>query len=82
MRALVLALAITIAIAAGSSCTPVEPWECDVAADCIRDEVQGICTPYAYCAYPDESCAPAPHYRYDDTAGDDLSDVCVGNEEL
>ena len=76
MRALVIGFVLALA-----ACSDVTPWECEDDTECVRDEEQGTCTTYYYCAYPDETCAGSM-LRYDDTAGDDLEDVCVGNEEL
>jgi len=76
MRAVIVAIVVALA-----GCSEVQPWECEDNTDCVRDEEQGTCTMYNYCAYPDDTCA-GTMLRYDDTAGDDLEDVCVGNEEL
>jgi hypothetical protein len=76
VRTLIVVVALALA-----GCSEVTPWECEDSSECVRDEEQGTCTSYFYCAYPDDTCAGSM-LRYDDTAGDDLEDVCVGNEEL
>lgn len=77
MRAVLLAVAL--AALAVTSCSEVNPFYCDDSDQCYLDDVDGVCTEYNACAFPDTTC-PGPEFlRYHPDS--ELGDVCVGEEE-
>jgi hypothetical protein len=78
MRTVLAAAAVSLALVA-AACSDINPFYCDLDAQCIIDDEHGVCTAYNQCAFADATC-PAPQLRYEESAGE-LADVCVGDEE-
>src|SRR5688500_19483060 len=69
-------LGLTLALACAlPACTSVEPFRCDVDAECAGTGGEaGRCEPDGFCSFPDSSCDGG--HRYGTHSGD-VADDCV-----
>jgi cysteine-rich repeat protein len=72
---LTLAVGLTAAAAAMSSCTTLSGFACTADAQCERAEGRGVCEAVGFCAYPDSSCVSG--LRFSPDAANPFADECT-----